>query len=93
MYNTKPKKSRSLKKRQNRTNKSSRLEISKRGLFSFIFGGYEMDEDLMEVYFHEYCNTCAHKGVNEAEDPCDECLANPVNSCSHKPVNWKENSK
>ena len=52
-----------------------------------------MDEDLMEVYFHEYCNTCVHKDVNEAEDPCDECLANPVNSCSHKPVNWKEKSK
>ena len=52
-----------------------------------------MDEDLMEVYFHKYCKTCVHKDENEAEDPCDECLANPVNSCSHKPVNWKEKSK
>ena len=52
-----------------------------------------MYEDLMEVYFHKYCKTCVNKDVNEAEDPCDECLANPVNSCSHKPVNWKEKSK
>lgn len=43
-----------------------------------------------EVYFHEYCRKCEHLEVDESEDPCDECLTNPVNEYSHKPVNFKE---
>lgn len=43
-----------------------------------------------EVYFHEYCQKCEHLEVDESEDPCDECLTNPVNEYSHKPVNFKE---
>lgn len=45
--------------------------------------------DLKEVYFDQYCKTCKYCEVNEAEDPCDECLSNPVNTYSHKPVNYE----
>ena len=47
-------------------------------------------EESKEVYFHQYCKTCKYEKKSEEEDPCYECLDNPVNSYSHKPVNWEE---
>lgn len=49
-----------------------------------------MEEIYKEVYFGEYCKTCKHEKLAEDEDPCYECLNNPMNVYSHKPVNWKE---
>lgn len=46
-----------------------------------------MDQNYKEVYFDQYCVTCKHK---DTDDPCDECLHNPVNLYSHKPVNWEK---
>jgi hypothetical protein len=46
-----------------------------------------------EVYFDKYCESCKHKELPEKNDPCHECLNNPVNLYSHKPVNWKEKEK
>ena len=46
-----------------------------------------------EVYFHLYCPRCAYFTLPEAADPCDECLAEPVNEDSHKPLHFKERSK
>lgn len=48
-----------------------------------------MDNDYLEVYFDQYCKSCKYRDTKEVLDPCDECLANPVNLYSHKPVNWK----
>lgn len=45
-----------------------------------------------EVYFNEYCHKCKHKAVPETEDPCNECLTEPVNEYSHKPVRFKDAS-
>lgn len=42
------------------------------------------------VRFDVYCRTCKFKDLREDEDPCDYCLANPVNTNSHKPVKYKE---
>lgn len=53
-----------------------------------------MDEEIYkEVYFDQYCKTCKHKDVKDVDDPCDECLSNPINLYSHKPVKWEENDK
>lgn len=52
-----------------------------------------MDEELKEVYFNEYCSKCKHEKIEETEDPCDDCLANPANVNSHKPVRFKEKEK
>lgn len=46
--------------------------------------------DLKEVYFDKYCNQCVYKDLDESQDPCDDCLACPMNTDSHKPVNYKE---
>ena len=49
-----------------------------------------MVNDYKEVRFDEYCKTCKYEPKKEDEDPCDECLNNPVSLYSKKPVNWKE---
>lgn len=45
------------------------------------------------VEFHEYCKKCEFFELNESEEPCNECLSNPVNQNSKKPVNYKEKEK
>ena len=52
-----------------------------------------MNEGYKEVYFDQYCKTCKHKEKKDNEEPCDECLDNPINLYSHKPVNYKEKDK
>ena len=52
-----------------------------------------MEYDLKQVHFNEYCHSCKYTNKNEDEDPCDECLAHPVNLYSHKPVNWEVKKK
>lgn len=49
-----------------------------------------MDDSYKEVYFGEYCKTCEYCDKAEYEDPCDDCLNEPVNTYSHKPVFYKE---
>lgn len=48
------------------------------------------DNKYKEVYFNEYCNSCAHKKCQEHEEPCYTCLNEPVNLYSHKPVKYME---
>ena len=43
-----------------------------------------------EVRFDIYCKQCLYRDKEETDDPCDECLENPVNEYSHKPVYYKE---
>lgn len=52
-----------------------------------------MNEDYKEVYFHEYCETCSHRSKANTEEPCNECLDNPINLYSHKPVKYEKDSK
>ena len=50
-----------------------------------------VDEEYEEVYFHDYCPKCKHLKVDDtkSEEPCNECLDNPVNLYSHKPINFE----
>lgn len=50
-------------------------------------------EGYKEVYFEHYCKTCNYKDANEADDPCDECLSEPMNIYSHKPTKYVEKEK
>jgi len=43
-----------------------------------------------EVYFDLYCDMCEHRDKKDTDEPCDDCLAEPVNLNSHKPVKFKE---
>lgn len=42
------------------------------------------------VEFNKYCSKCKNYEKSEQEDPCFECLENPVNLGSHKPVKFEE---
>ena len=47
-------------------------------------------ENMKFVKFELYCRNCKHYEKREDEDPCFDCLDNPVNVYSHKPVKWEE---
>lgn len=49
-----------------------------------------MEYSTKEVWFNLYCQTCQHNKKDATEDPCNHCLAYPVNENSHKPVDWKK---
>jgi hypothetical protein len=53
-------------------------------------GEYKMKHDYKIVYFENFCNKCTHEKISEADEPCRECLNNPVNQNSHKPINFKK---
>ena len=44
------------------------------------------------VEFDKYCETCKFRDKNDkkGEEPCNDCLDNPINQDSRKPVNYKE---
>ena len=46
-----------------------------------------------EVYFHKYCKLCKHFKKYEDEEPCCDCLDEPVNTHSHKPVYFEKVEK
>ena len=52
-----------------------------------------MDEDYKMVEYHKYCETCKHKGLKENEEPCAECLDNPLNMYTDKPIKFEEKTK
>lgn len=48
------------------------------------------DNGMKFVDFGTYCNTCKHFDKNQNQEPCNECLTEPVNFYSHKPVKYEE---
>ena len=46
-----------------------------------------------EVYFDKYCKTCKHEKLKETEEPCAECMGEPLNWNSHRPVKYDERKK
>ena len=42
-----------------------------------------------EVYFYKYCKLCRYKDTDENQQPCDECLSEPVNINCHRPVKFE----
>lgn len=51
------------------------------------------DLEFKFVNFEEYCPQCKHELNKEHEEPCDECLMEPVNQYSHKPVKFEPKTK
>lgn len=49
-----------------------------------------MEQDMKEVFFNQYCDSCVNKDTAESEEPCDECLETPARPYSHKPINFEE---
>lgn len=46
-------------------------------------------DERKEVYFDKYCHMCVACDEKEDEEPCCDCLGEPVNLYSHKPVKFK----
>ena len=49
-----------------------------------------MESKYKEVYYNQYCSQCKHILTEESEEPCRDCLNEPVNLDSHKPVYFEE---
>ena len=46
-----------------------------------------MSEDIFkEVRFDLYCSQCKEEKTKETDDPCNECLAEPINQYSNTPI-------
>ena len=41
------------------------------------------------AFFDQYCDKCEHCAKAEYEDPCNECLMEPMNIDSNAPVKFK----
>ncbi len=48
------------------------------------------DSNMMFVDFARYCPKCEHKELEEAKDPCNDCLAVGARVNSEKPEFFKE---
>ena len=48
------------------------------------------DDILKEVRFDLYCSQCKEEKAKETDDPCNECLAEPINQYSNKPIHFKK---
>lgn len=51
-----------------------------------------IDHEYKEVLYCDYCEKCKHKDVKDTDNPCNECLDEPINLYSHKPVKFEENT-
>lgn len=49
-----------------------------------------MVNEYKEVYYDQHCKTCKHEKLEDTEEPCNDCLSEPINLHSHKPVKWEE---
>ena len=48
-----------------------------------------MDDKRKFVDHNRYCALCKHKDLEENQDPCWDCLTEPVNWNSAKPVKYE----
>lgn len=48
------------------------------------------DQAYKEVYFGEYCKKCEYRDRNDTDEPCNECLGEPLNWNTHRPVKYEE---
>ena len=47
-------------------------------------------ENFKIVYYEKHCPWCKYEEVDENNDPCSECLCQPVNEHTDRPVKWEE---
>lgn len=52
-----------------------------------------MEYEYKMVDFKKWCVRCKHKNKPEMDEPCNECLASPVNLHSTKPVKYEKRTR
>ena len=48
------------------------------------------EKQQMMVRYDLWCSKCKHKDIKENDEPCEECLDNPVKDNSERPINFEE---
>ena len=49
-----------------------------------------IENSQMMVRYDIWCQKCTHKNTKENDEPCDECLDNPVSENTERPIKFKE---
>lgn len=49
-----------------------------------------LDHEYKEVRYDKYCAKCKNSNIAGYEEPCNECLDNPMNLYSQKPIKFEE---
>lgn len=47
---------------------------------------YSENEQIVD--FHKYCHECKHETLIETEEPCAECLGEPINDETAAPIHF-----
>ena len=42
------------------------------------------------VEYEVYCPKCKYSELKDSDDPCNECLTEPINFASVKPIKFEE---
>ena len=45
---------------------------------------------MQKIVEFEWCQSCEHCNLQDYEDPCNDCLDEPMNEDSRRPVFYKE---
>ena len=48
-----------------------------------------MTDNYKIVEYHNWCKTCKYKDIQENEDPCFDCMWEPVNLSTKKPIKYE----
>ena len=51
------------------------------------------DINYIEVNFDKYCQFCKYATKEEVKDPCNDCLATPMNLYSAKPIYYEPKNR
>lgn len=51
-------------------------------------GAFEICE--REVEYWNYCDTCKYKDLDDTQEPCNECLGNPITENTSKPIKYEK---
>ena len=52
-----------------------------------------MEHQMKFVEFNIYCPRCKYRNLNEAQDPCNECLEVGAREDTHVPEYWEAENK
>lgn len=66
------------------------LYITRNNRFYYVEGVVKMDIVDKIVDFEHYCSSCKSSDIPQDDEPCNECLSQPVNTNSCKPVCYEE---
>ena len=49
-----------------------------------------MEQSKKRIVSFLFCRHCVNKAKKESDEPCDDCLENPVNVDSRRPIHFED---